>query len=145
MNDKKYFRVKSPTPMDVGGVWHKLMRCQEHTGIAVNLDPTVESKAKGAGHHLEWDVPDTEYNRAHLARFLPAFKEIEVKVVQKIESKKKSFFSKKKEEPKKLNPEQVKELKSKIKEKLDADGIKYSKTASLKELQDLIPKATPKK
>ena len=139
MNNKS-FRLQSPGKIGVGGNWYLLMRCKEHTGITVNLHPTLETKGNNPARHHEWDVPDTEYNRAHVARFMPDYKIIEVA------EKKAPPVSKPKPEPKTdskpakgapLNPRQVGELKSKIREELDSAGINYSKTASLSELQKL--------
>ena len=143
----KYLKIRAPKPLGKGDNWHYLMKMRTNGGMPLNVEPTVGSRDAGPGNYLEWLVPDNTFNRTYMNMHLSAY--TLVKDDKKAEEpKKKIFFSKKdkeKEDSKQLSPEQVKELKSKIKEELDVAGIKYSKTASLKELQDLVPKAVPKK
>jgi len=122
---KKYFKVTAPDEMGPGGVWRKLMRCKDHAGNIVNLDPTVESKTKGEGHKLEWLVPDNEYNRDHILHKMPKY------TTEALMQTKEGFVPK----------VATKTLKSQIKEKLDAIGIEYSVSAPLKELQKILAEA----
>lgn len=133
----KTFRVQSPNKIGVGGNWYLLMRCQEHTGITVHLHPTLETKKNIPSNYHEWDVPDNEYNRNHIARYMPDYKIIDVSEKKPEPKKAEPKKADNPAEGKKLNPMQVKELKSKVKEELDSAGVKYPKTASLSELQKL--------
>jgi len=123
--EKKYFKVISPRPMDVGGAWHKLMRVKDFYDVEINIDPTVESRTKGEGGILEWIVPDTVYNRDYIERVYHEYKTEEVMKTDK-------GFEKKKP---------VSQLKSKVMEELDAIGVTYPETATLKELESLLKKA----
>lgn len=131
----KSFKLRAPDKMGPGGVWRKLMRCKTHGGLTVNLDPTVESKSKGEGHCLEWDVPDTDYNREHIALYMPNYTVIEASEVQKPVVKEPS-------EKKKIQSPMVrKKLKSEKMEELDAIGVEYPENATLKDLEKILEDA----
>lgn len=139
----EFFRVICPQPMDVGGVFHTLGNLKTRGGDPTRIVPTLETRNAGVGVRLEWDIPDTEFNRDIMARQKPAYKVIEIKAVVIEEVKKVVEVEVKIDEPKKLSPMQVKELKSTLKEELSEAGIEFSATASLKELQAKISLANP--
>jgi hypothetical protein len=156
MKEKKFFRVRCPFPMDTGGNWHRLMRFQEHSGLTVNLLPTDESRIKGEGHHLEYDVPDTEYNRSHWEKYLPDYQEIKfIPSVKKLDESKHIEVVPVEQKPveivsvetkpERLNPSEIGRLKSALAEELKANGIEIPKNATLGILRQLKAEADTNK
>ena len=144
-DDTKFLRIRSPRPQVEGQNWHYLMKMLDNGGSVLNIEPTLESKAAGAGSHLEWMVPDNAFNRTYCSQHLSDH-ELVTDSKEGVKSAKAEVKpAAPKTEEKRISPNEAKELKSKLKEKLKAIGVKYPENATLKDLQKLAAEAKSKK
>lgn len=142
-----YYTLRAPTKTGNGGNWYRLLKLKEDSGELINLEPTLDTQSGGENGYLEWDVPDNTHNRIMLRKYRPTF--IEVKMAESSIKSKKIVFKKASPDDEvdveekylsgaKLNPNEIKKFKDKIREELTEGGVEVSVSSTLKELHAAV-------
>lgn len=165
----KIFILKADKPQHKLVPWHMIKHLKDDHMNPIDVAPTPESIEKG---HLEWIIPDTAFNRSFIHAHYRKYQTIEaeagtINIINpqladdelKLEKEKNADLQRQidklnavnchidpSNDNEKLSPKDIVKLKTKIKEKLTALGVKnLPEKATLKEWEELLKKHVPEK